>query len=160
MKNPAIIFLKAIVILGGLTTAIALIYLPQIEGRAANLDLLSIYADPFILYIYVASIVFFMALYQAFLLLGYLGQNKTFSTAAVSSIRSIKHFALALVVLIILAGVFIILFHHQDDDPAGFLALCIAATFIAIIVAAGSSILEQVFNKGLKIENTYEDLLK
>ncbi len=72
------IFLQVVVVLIGIVALAIMIRFPLTEGRAANLDLFSIYADPFIIYGYLASIAFFVALYQAFKLLGYIGQNKVF----------------------------------------------------------------------------------
>ena len=48
------------------------------------------FKDPFLAYAYIASIPFFVALYQAFKVLGYAGQNKVFSQAAVKAMRTIK----------------------------------------------------------------------
>jgi hypothetical protein len=44
-----------------------LLRLPLLEGRAKDLDLFSIYADPFIWYGYITAIPFFMALYAGVL---------------------------------------------------------------------------------------------
>jgi len=116
------------------------------EGRAVNLDLFSIYSDPFILYGYAASIAFFVGLYQAFKLLGYIGQDKLYSISSVKTLRSIKYCAIILSILILSAGLYVRIFHSQDDDPAGFLALCILTIFLSIIVAT----VAVVFGKNLQ----------
>ncbi len=79
MKKNSIIFLQIVIVLIGIVALAIMIRFPLTEGRATNLDLFSIYSDPFILYGYLASIAFFIAMYQAFKLLGYIGQNKVFS---------------------------------------------------------------------------------
>jgi hypothetical protein len=69
-------FLQAAVVLAGIVTLVIMIRLPLLEGRAKDADLHSIYPDPLILYVYMvymASIAFFIALYKAFRLLGYIG---------------------------------------------------------------------------------------
>lgn len=58
MKRSATVFLKLATVLIGIVAIAIMIWFPLAEGRAANLDLLSIYFDPFILYIYAASIAF------------------------------------------------------------------------------------------------------
>lgn len=143
MEKSSTIFLRIVVLIIGLVAAGILIKLPLTEGRAANLSLLSIYTDPFIIYAHLASIVFFVALWQAYKLLGYIGQNKVFSTNSVKALRKIKYCAITLSVLIIAAGVYIRIFHAPDDDPAGFLALCILATFISIVVATAAATFEK-----------------
>ena len=76
MKRISTAFLQTVIVLIGIVALIILIWFPLTEGRATHLDLFSTYADPFILYGYGASMAFFVALYNAFRLLGYIGQNK------------------------------------------------------------------------------------
>src|SRR3989338_10509432 len=132
-----ILFLRAVIVLIGIVTLIVMIRFPLTEGRAVSLDLFSIYSDPFILFGYLASIPFFVALYQAFKLLGYIGQNKVFSLSSVKTLRIIKYCAIAQSILIVMAGLYIRLSFSvkpvTDDDPAGFLAICIVTTFISIV---------------------------
>src|SRR6266496_3061460 len=93
MKRISIVFLQAVIVLVGIVALTILLWFPLTERRAANLDLFSIYFDPFILYGYAASIAFFVALYKAFKLLGYIGQNKVFSLNSVKTLKSIKYCA-------------------------------------------------------------------
>src|SRR5689334_13539330 len=104
MQRISIKFLQAVILLIGIITLAILIRLPITEGRAHNLGLFSIYADPFILYGYVSSIAFFIALIKAFKLLGYIGQNKLFSVKSLRTLRSIKYCAIILSILIVMAG--------------------------------------------------------
>jgi hypothetical protein len=153
MKRISTIFLQAVIVLIGLMALAILIRFPLTEGRAENLDLLSIYSDPFILYGYVASIAFFIALYKAFKLLGYIGQNKIFSLDSVKTLRSIKYCAVIICILIILAGLYIRLFHHKDDDPAGFLAMCIVTTFVSFVIATAAAIFEKLLQNAIDMKS-------
>jgi hypothetical protein len=130
-----------------------MIRFPLTEGRAENLDLFSIYFDPFILYGYASSIAFFVALYKAFKLLGYIGQNKLFSPNSVKTLRSIKYCAIILSILIVTAGLYIRIFHSKEDDPAGFLAMCIVITFIAIAVATAVAVLEKILQNAVDMKS-------
>ena len=143
----------------GIVALAIMIRFPSTEGRAENLDLFRIYSDPFILYAYAASIPFFIALYKAFKLLGYIGQNKAFSLNSARALRSIKYCAIVLSVLIVMAGLYIIIFHHKDDDPAGFLAMCIVTTFVSIVVATAAAVFEKkILQKGVDIKSENEQL--
>lgn len=153
MKSISIVFLQGVIVLIGIVALAILIWFPLIEGRATNLDLFSIYFDPFILYGYAASIAFFVALYQAFKLLGYIGQNKVFSSNSVNTLKRIKYCAIVLSILIATAGLFIRLTHHKDDDPAGFLAICIVATFASIVVATAAAIFEKVLQNAIDMKS-------
>jgi Protein of unknown function (DUF2975) len=156
MKRFSILFLQAVIVLIGIVALAILIRVPLTEGRAANLDLFSIYSDPFILYGYAASIAFFVALYKAFKLLGYIRQNKVFSSNSVETLKSIKYCAIVLSILIVLAGLYIRLFHNKEDDPAGFLAICIVTTFASIVVATAAAIFEKLLQNVIDMKSENE----
>jgi Protein of unknown function (DUF2975) len=137
-----------------------MIYLPTTEGRAEHLDFLSIYTDPYIVYAYLASIPFFLALYKAFSLFGYIGGNKIFSQPAQKALRSIQYCAIIQCILIVIAGIYIRLFHDKDDDPAGFIAICIAGSFIAIAVATTAAVFGKIVQQGLDLMAENEQLQK
>jgi hypothetical protein len=153
MKRISIVFLQAVIVLIGIVALAILLWFPLTEGRAANLDLFSIYFDPFILYGYAASIAFFIALYKAFKLLGYIGQNKIFSSNSVKTLKSIKYCAIVLSILIVLAGLYVRLFHNKEDDPAGFLAICIVTTFVSIVVATAAAIFEKLLQNAIDMKS-------
>jgi hypothetical protein len=152
MKRTSTIFLQAVIVLIGIVALVILIRLPLTEGRAANLDLFSIYADPLILYGYASSIAFFIALYKAFRLLGYIGQNRVFSSNSVATLKSIKYCAIVLGILIVGAGVYIRIFHSKEDDPAGFIAICIVTTFASVVVATVAAIFEKILQNAIDIK--------
>src|SRR6185436_15232702 len=118
MKRGSTLFLKVVLLLIAIGVLAWLLWFPQTEGRAANLHLISIYTDPFIIYLYIASIPFFVGLYQAFKLLNLIDANKAFSQGAVNTLKNIKFASLCLIGFIALAEVYIRLFAH-GDDPAG-----------------------------------------
>ena len=158
MKRISIIFLQAVIVVIGIVALAIMIRFPMTEGRAQNLDLFSIYFDPFILYGYASSIAFFVALYKAFKLLGYIGQNKAFSLNSVRTLRSIKYCAIGLSILIVIAGLYIRIFHNKDDDPAGFLAMCIVTTFVSLVVATAVAVFEKILQNGVDIKSENEQL--
>jgi len=158
MKQSSTIFLQGVIVLIGIVALAIMIRIPSTEGRAANLDLFSIYSDPFILYGYAASIPFFIALYKAFRLLGYIGQNKAFSLNSVRTLSSIKYCAIVLSIFIVMAGLYIRIFHNKDDDPAGFLAMCIVTTFVSLVVATAVAVFEKILQNGMDIKSENEQL--
>lgn len=153
MKRISTTFLQAVIVLIGMVALAILIRFPLTEGRATNLDLFSIYADPFILYGYAASIAFFVALYKAFKLLGYIGQNKVFSSDSVGTLKSIKYCAIVLSILIVAAGLYIRISHPKEEDPAGFIAICILATFVSIVVATAAAIFEKILQNAMDLKS-------
>src|SRR5262245_49753327 len=92
------IFLQVVIVLIGIGAFALLLWEPHLEGRNAHATLFQIYFnDPFLAYAYIASIPFFVAVYQAFNMLGYARRNMVFSQAAVRAMRTIKYCALAIV---------------------------------------------------------------
>jgi hypothetical protein len=137
----------------GIVALALMVRLPSTEGRAKNLNLFSIYSDPFVLYGYAASIPFFVALYRAFKLLGYIGKNEAFSLNSVRALSSIKYCAIVLTILIVMAGLYVKIFHNKDDDPAGFLALCIVSTFFSLVVAITVTVFKKILQNGIDIKS-------
>ena len=137
-----------------------MIRFPLTEGRATNLDLFSIYADPFILYGYATSVPFFIALYKAFKLFREIGRNKAISLSSLSALTGIKYCAVILSILISAAGIYIKIFHSKDDDPAGFLAMCIVITFVSIVVAIAASVFEKILKDRMGIKSKNEALYR
>ena len=125
-----------------------MIWFPQTEGRAATLSLISIYTDPFIIYIYIGSTPFFVGLYQAFKLLNLIDANKAFSQAAVNTLRNVKFASLSLIGFITLAVLYIRFFVH-GDDPAGPTALGIFVSFTAAVIAAAANVLQKLLQKAV-----------
>jgi hypothetical protein len=160
MKRSATVFLQLATVLIGIVAIAIMIWFPLAEGRAANLDLFSIYFDPFILYIYAASIAFFVAVYKTFVLLGYIGHNNVFSLNSVRALRSIRYCAIVLSILIVTAGFYITLFHTLDDDPAGFLALCVVCVFISSIVAAATIVFGKILQNGVDLLSENEGCIE
>ena len=151
MKKGTIIFLQTVIALIGISALTFMLWEPHLEGRNVNATLFEIYfKDPFLAYAYLSSIAFFVVLYQAFRVLGYVEQNNIFSQAAVKALRTIKYSATTLSILIVMAGLYIRIFHAKDDDPAGFLAICILTTFISVAIAALARLFENRLQNTLK----------
>jgi DUF2975 family protein len=154
MKKGSTLFLRLVICLIAIGVLAGMIWFPQTEGRATNLDLISIYKDPFIIYIYIGSIPFFVGLYQAFKLLNFIDANKAFSQGAVNTLRNMKFASLSLIGFIALA-VFYIRFFAHGDDPAGPTALGILASFALAVIATAAAVFQKLFQNAvdLKSEN-------
>jgi hypothetical protein len=153
MKRGSTIFLKAAIVLIGIGALALLIKFPQTEGRAANLDLISIYKDPFIIYIYIASIPFFGALYQTFKLLGYIGQDKVYSRASARALRKIKYCALAIIGFMVGAEAYIFVHIAGSDDIAGGVAMGIFISLASLVIAIAASVLERLVQDAVDIQS-------
>ena len=152
MKRSSTIFLQFVIVLIGIGALALLLWEPHIEGRNAHATLFAIYfQDPFLAYAYLASIAFFVALYQAFKLLGYAGQNQVFSPAAVKALRTIKFCALALIGFVAVGEIFILF--SNSDDRAGGVFMGILITFGSIVMAAAAAMFERILQNAVDIKS-------
>jgi hypothetical protein len=156
MKRGSILFLQAVLVLIGIGALALMLWEPHIEGRNAHATLFEIYFnDPFLAYAYIASFPFFVALYQAFKVLGYAGQNKVFSPAAVRALRIIKYCAMAIVGFVAVGEIFIML--GNSDDRAGGVFMGILIAFPSVVIATAMAVLDRVLQNAvdIKLENDF-----
>ena len=152
MKRGSTIFLQVIIVLIGVGALTLLLWEPHIQGRNAHATLFQIYFnDPFLAYAYIASISFFVALYQAFKVLGYVGQNKVFSQAAVKALRTIKYCAIAIIGFV--AGGEIFIFLNESDDRAGGVFMGILITFGSVVIATAAAMFARILQCAVDIKS-------
>jgi hypothetical protein len=157
IKRSSTLFLQAVILLIGIVALVLMLSAPQLEGRNAQASLFQVYFnDPFLAYAYLGSIPFFVALFQAFKLLGYIGRNKVFSQAAVNTLKTIKYCAFITTGVIVAADVYLRLAaRNGNDDPAGAIMLGMIAAFISIAIGAAAAVFQKTLQSAvdLKSEN-------
>jgi hypothetical protein len=147
MKRGATIVVQIVIILLGIGVLAALIWEPQVEGRNVNATQFEIYfKDPFLAYIYLAFVPFFVGLYHAFNIAGDAGRDELFSPHVARRLRIIKLCAFAMVIFFIGALAYIIIFVRGKDDIAGGVAMG-----LMIIIASGvTAVVAAVFERMLR----------
>jgi hypothetical protein len=155
MKRISILFLQIIVVLICTSTLVFLLWEPHIEGRNLNATLFDIYfKDPFLLYAYIASISFFVGLYQVFKLLGYLGRNNTFSPNSVTALHIIKYCAIILIIFILGAEVYFFTVQtNKGEDIAGGVAMGLFMIFISTITITMANLIEKKVQNGMNVKS-------
>ena len=151
MKRSSTIFLQIVIVLIGIGALALMLWEPHIEGRNAHATLFEIYfKDPFLAYAYLASTPFFVALYQAFKVLGYIGQDKAFSQATVKALRTIKFCALGIIGFVAVGELFIML--GNSDDRAGGVFMGILITFGSVVIATAAAMFERILQNAMDIK--------
>jgi hypothetical protein len=154
MKRSSTIFLQIVVVLIGIGALAFMLWEPHIEGRNKHATLFEIYfKDPFLAFAYIASIPFFVALFQAFKLLGYAGQNKVFTPQAVKALRTIKHCAIAIIGFVAVSVIFMPFSDSDDDDGPQGVVMRILLTFGSIVVATAAATFERIFQNAVEIKS-------
>lgn len=145
MKRIPAIFLQAVIALIGAGAFVFMLWEPHLEGRNAHSTLFEIYfKDAFLAYAYIGSIPFFVALYQAFKLLGRAGQNKIFSPDSVKALRLIKRCALTLIAFLAGGEGYLFMFQRGSEDIAGGVAMGLGLMVLAAIMAAAAARFERL----------------
>ena len=154
MKRGSTTFLQIVVVLFGLGVLALLLWEPQLEGRNVHATQFEIYfTDPFLAYIYLAFVPFFIGVYQVFRLLGYARRNEMFSERAVRSLRTIKYCASATAVFIIGALAYIWIFVRGTDDIAGGVAMGLFITFVSAVTATVAALFERILQNAVDIKS-------
>ncbi|MNW57169.1 hypothetical protein D3C74_349490 [compost metagenome] len=156
MERGTTLFLKAAVILMGIPVlALCIFAVPEIAGFAAEL-----YPDmTFIKYLvlsdlYASAVPFYIALYQAFRLLGYIDKNKAFSELSVRVLKNIKYCAIVISGLYV-AGLPLFYLMAEKDDAPGIIVIGLVIIFASLVIAVFAAVLQKLLKEAieLKIEN-------
>jgi hypothetical protein len=154
MKRGATIFLQVVIVLIGVGVLALLLWEPQVEGRNVHATQFDIYfKDPFLAYIYLAFVPFFVALYQAFKILGYARRNEIRSPRSVRVLRIIKYCALTTATFILGAEAYIFIFIRGKDDIAGGVMMGAFIILVSAIIATAAAVFERILQnaRGIKI---------
>ena len=154
MKKSSTAFLQVVIVLLGIGALALMLWEPHIEGRNAHATVFQIYfEDPFLAYAYTASIAFFVALYQAFKLLGYAGRSEIFSQRSVKALRSVKYCAISLVGFLVGAEAYFFIVRRGEDDIAGGVMMGMSLIFVSVVVATAAAVFEKILQSAVELKS-------
>lgn len=148
MKQSSTLFLKVVIYLIAIgTLAVCGFVLPAII-RSDETG----YYGPILIGMYATVIPFFVALYQALKLLGYIDANKAFSNLSIRALKHIKYCAVIISLLYIAGLPFIYSAADKDDAPG---AMVIGLVFVAVpfVVAVFAAVLQKLIQNGVDIKS-------
>lgn len=150
MKRGSTLILRAVVVLIGLTVLGACIFvLPQAIRSELRGDF---DYGPIFVGMYAPAIPFFIALYQALKLLGYIDRGKAFSQLSVNALKRIKY--CAFVVSGLYAAGMPYVFHIADRDDAPGVAM-IGFIFIgaSFVIGVAAAVVQRLFQNAVDIKS-------
>jgi hypothetical protein len=154
MRKGSIIFLQVVIVLIGIGSLALLLWEPHLEGRNAQSTLFQIYFnDPFLAYAYTASISFFVALYQAFKLLGHVGRGEVFSQRSVKALRTIKYCGMSLVGFLVGAEAYFFFVRRGKDDIAGGVMMGLVLIFVSVVVTTAATVFEKTLQSAVELKS-------
>src|SRR6478752_5205101 len=154
MKRASTIFLQIVLIFFGIGMLALLLWEPQLEGRNVHATQFEIYfEDPFLAYIYLAFVPFFVGIFQAFKMLGYTRRDEIFSERSVRALRIIKYCAITTAIFILGAEAYIFVFVRGTDDVAGGVMMGAFIIFISAVIATAAAVFERILQKAVDIKS-------
>ncbi len=144
MTRSSAIFLQTAIVVLGIAVFVFLLWEPHLEGRNAHATLFEIYfKDTFLACAYIASVPFFIALYQAFKLFGDAGRNKEFSLRSLRALRTIRYCAIVILGPVAAGEAYLFLVVRGEDDIAGGVAMGIFVAVFSAVIATAAALFER-----------------
>jgi len=106
---------------------------------------------PLLIGMYIGMIPFFVALYQALKLLGYIDRNETFSALSINAVKKIKLCAITIMIVYVIELPFLYLLTLADDAPGIIIGLFVI--FVSLIVAVASAVLQKLLQEAMQIKS-------
>ena len=153
MKRETL-FLKLAVFLMALPVlALCIFAIPPIAfGSADYYPEAEFLKYPVLIGLYLTALAFFMALYQAFRLLGYIDRNIAFSDLSVKSLKNIKNCAITITGVYVLFLPLIYIVADRDDAP-GLILIGMAIIFGALVIAFFAAVLQRLLKNAIDIKS-------
>ena len=149
MKKGTVLLKIALILIGAVVFALCIFALPPLISSDKTG-----YYRPILMGMYIPAIPFFIALCQAWMLLGYIDKNKAFSNLSVISLKNIKYCA-TLISLLYAVGMPFIFNAADKDDAPGVVVIGLLIIFASFVIAVFAALLQKLFQNALdiKLEN-------
>lgn len=146
VKRNSTIFFQLVTVFIAIGALIFMIAEPLFEGRNANATLFQVYFnDAFLACTYIASISFFVALYQVFKLFGYAGEGKMASVNYVRALAAIKYSAMSLIISLLAGEAYLFIVQRKiEGDIAGGVVMGLMLIFGSVIVGVVAARFERL----------------
>jgi hypothetical protein len=155
MKRGTISFLKVAIFIIGMIILVLCAWLPGLASDAARMNPEYAYLQyPVLVGVYISVIPFFLALFQAFKLLGYIENGSAFSQLAVISLQSIKYCAIAISIIYAAGSIMLI---SQNALHPGIAIIGLVIIFTSLVISVFSGLLQALLSRALEIK-TENDL--
>lgn len=153
-KPGSTTFLKAVIVLFGLAAlALCVFVVPEIAGFAAELYPDMAYIQALVMIdLYGAALPFYIALYQAFKLLGYIDQNKAFSDTSVQVLKNIKNCAVTISGMFVIGMPLFYLMAERDDAP-GIIVIGMIIILASMVIAVFAAVLQKLLNEAIELKS-------
>lgn len=152
MKHGSTLFLKIAVFLIGMPVfTLCIVGLVSLVQNPANPEYAYI-LYPIVTGMFLTTIPFYFALYQALKLLGYIDKNEAFSQFSVEALKKIKFCAITISSMYVVIMPFIFLLADKDDAP-GAIIMGAVPIFASIVIAVFAAVLQRLLQVAIDIKS-------
>ncbi|NMH73947.1 DUF2975 domain-containing protein [Bacillus sp. RO2] len=152
MKHGSTLFLKiAVFLIGTPVFILSIIGLVSLVKDPANPEYAYI-IYPIVTGMFLTTIPFYFALYQALKLLGYIDNNEAFSQFSVEALKKIKFCAITISCVYVVIMPFIFLLADKDDAP-GAIIMGAVPIFASIVIAVFAAVLQRLLQVAIDIKS-------
>ena len=152
MKRGSTIFLKiAVFLIGVIVLSLCIFFLPWLANDTAEMfPEFAFLQYPVLLGLYLTTIPFFVALYQAIRLLKLIDNEDAFSESSVNSLNLIKHCAITISILYVIGS---ILLMSQSALHPGIAIIGFIIIFASVVIAVFAGVLQKLLRNALDIKS-------
>lgn len=155
-KPGSTTFLKAVLIVfAPAALALCIFAVPAIAGFAAELYPDHSYIQVLVMIdLYGAALPFFIALSQAYRLLGFIDRNEAFAEGSVRvlKLKHIKHAAVSISGMFTLGLPLFYLLAERDDAP-GIIVIGLILIFASMVIAVFAAVLQKLLNEAIELKS-------
>lgn len=152
MKHGSTLFLKiAVFLIGTPVFILCIVGLVSLVQNPVNPEYAYI-LYPIVTGMFLTTIPFYFALYQAFKLLGYIDKNEAFSQFSVEALKKIKFCAITISGVYVLIMPFMFLLADKDDAP-GVVVMGAVPIFASIVIAVFAAVLQRLLQVAIDIKS-------
>ncbi|ART75062.1 DUF2975 domain-containing protein [Sutcliffiella horikoshii] len=152
MKHGSTLFLKiAVFLIGTPVFILTIVGLFSLIRNPASPEYAYI-LYPIVTGMFLTTIPFYFALYQALKLLGYIDKNEAFSQFSVEALKKIKVCALTISGVYVVIMPFIFLLADKDDAP-GAIIIGGVPIFASIVIAVFAAVLQRLLQVAIDIKS-------
>lgn len=157
MKRSSTFFLRiAVICIGIPILAVCIFVLPKIVneafGQAKDGADIAYVILGILIIMYIATIPFYLALYQSLKLLSYIDNNLAFSEVSVKSLKMIRNFAAVISGLYVLSLPLLYIVAEWDDAP-GLILIGIVIIGASLAIAIFAAVLKKLLQEAIRIKS-------
>jgi hypothetical protein len=107
---------------------------------------------PIVIGIYISSLPYYFALYQAFRLLAFIDKGQAFSELSVFALKKIKYCGIIISIIFMVIMPFVFMLAELEDAP-GLIIVGMIPVFTAMVIGVFAAVLERLLREAIDIKS-------